>query len=284
MFSCNDDPLTLQKSLESFIDEWFQHEKPWSGVDEEKLNEVELPQPLKWLYGFAGEWHGKPFYWSTLFAHQDSLRGMEYLRKSEDGKLIFLDENQGMWQVATEPTGENPPVWYRYEDNGEWWLVDESLSRFLVTFILFDSVCGCRFHAHGENLIEKFKEAGMHVAPLWLNGPYTSADEDGTGHWTFSFYLADGKYLIMKDDFCGTNIDEPWKQLPDIFQKERVPSTLPSPDTFPLPKDYGIPPMVQKSILERKIREHEEQAKYHSERGERYRKVIQKLNQLEADQ
>ena len=281
MFSQSDDPLTLQKSLESFIDEWFEHEKPWYGVDQEKLNDVELPNPLKWLYGFAGEWHGNPFYWSTLFSHQDSLRGMEYLRKSADGKLIFLDENQGVWQAATEPTGEDPLVWYRYEEDGEWWLVDESLSRFLVTFLLFDAVCGCRYHAHGDKLIEKFKDAGMHVAPLWLNGPYTGANEAGTGPWTFSFYLADGQYLIMQDNYCGTNIDEPWKKLPEIFKPKREPSPLPSPDTYPLPKEYGIPPFIQKSILERKVREHEGLANYHSDRAKRYRKAIGELDDQE---
>ena len=56
MFDRTDDPEYLQTRLEAFIDRWHGERKSWFGVAQEKLQQTQLPKPLAWLYGFAGEW------------------------------------------------------------------------------------------------------------------------------------------------------------------------------------------------------------------------------------
>ncbi|MEZ6048202.1 MAG: hypothetical protein R3C11_22020 [Planctomycetaceae bacterium] len=277
MFSRQDNPQALHKSLQLFIEEWFAHKKPWYGVDETKLNEIEMPEPLKWLYGFAGEWYGRKYYWETLFSHQDSLFPVELL-KLVDGKLVFLYENQGVWDMATLPSGEDPPVWYRYAQDksyGEWILIDDSLSRFLVNFLLFEVVCGCRFRTQSENLIRCFKERGAHVVPLWLDAPYPGLTADSSRQRKFSFHLADGKFLIHNNSACGTNIDAPWHEYPDLFKPENEPTKL--GETWPLPASRGIPPLIQIELLKRKIREIEPIMEDYKRRIEQYKQAIREL-------
>ena len=140
MFDRTDDPEYLQGRLEAFITHWHGWRRSWFGVAQEKIQQTQLPQPLAWLYGFAGEWHGQ-HYWDTLLGNQDCLIHFEDLT-IRDGKLVFISENQGVWQVGTDPAGDNPPVWASIDD-GPWQLLDNSLTCFLVTFVLHETR-GCR--------------------------------------------------------------------------------------------------------------------------------------------
>ena len=60
MFDIKSDPLYLQTRLEAFIEHRHGDRRPWFGIDPEKLEKTRLPQPLRWLYGYAGEWAGLP--------------------------------------------------------------------------------------------------------------------------------------------------------------------------------------------------------------------------------
>jgi hypothetical protein len=193
MFDRPDDPNYLQARLEAFITRWHGWRKSWFGVDAEKIEQTQLPKPLAWLYGFAGEWHGR-YYWDTLLGNQDCLIKFEDLLV-HDAKLVFVSENQGVWQVGTHVAGDDPAVSTRIDD-GPWQPLDDSLTRFLVTFVLHETVFGCRHVASTADVISALSGAEMHVSPLWLNHPYPSFFDGKPGR-PVSFHIANGKYLVM---------------------------------------------------------------------------------------
>ena len=193
MFDRSDDPLYLQARLEAFIDRWHGHRKPWFGIAAEKIEQTQLPQPLAWLYGYAGEWQGRN-YWDTLLGNQDCLLPFEELA-IRDGKLVFVNENQGVWQVGTDSAGEDPRVWARI-DGGPWQLLDDSLTRFLVTFVLHETVFGCQHLGSAENAMGKLTGAGLHVSAPWLNHPYPAFLNGSPGR-SVTFHVANGTHLVM---------------------------------------------------------------------------------------
>lgn len=216
MFDRADDPDYLQTRLEAFLTRWHGYRRSWFGVAPEKIQQTRLPKPLAWLYGFAGERHGR-YYWDTLLGNQDCLIKFEDLM-IRDGKLVFVAENQGVWLVGTDPVGEDPPVWACVND-GPWQLLDDSLTRFLVTFVLHETVFGCRHVASTTDVIGDLTGADVHVSPLWLNHPYP-AFFDGKSSRPVSFHIANGKYLVMDNHWCGTNDELPWNALPSLFERK----------------------------------------------------------------
>ncbi len=122
MFDRTDDPRYLQTRLEAFIVRWHGHRKSWFGIAPEKIRQTTLPQPLAWLYGFAGEWQGRN-YWDTLLGNQDRLIHFEdlYLR---DGKLVFVHETRGCGKSALTPLARIRPPGRRLSvDRGNWWTI-----------------------------------------------------------------------------------------------------------------------------------------------------------------
>lgn len=277
MFDRPDDPTYLQQRLEAFIEEWHEHRRPWYGIDAEKLRQVRLPQPLKWLYGFAGEWPGKGW-WDILLGNQDLLLSFERL-SIRDGKLVFVVENQGVWEVGTEQEGEDPPVWVSVE-RGPWLKLDESLTSFLVTFTLHETVYGCRHYGFGKDILNTLDDAGLHIAPLWLDKPYPHPSHSAP-IWSLSFYVANGTFLVMDDCWCGTNKPDPWQYLPSLFQP---PSPAGESRSFslyaPIPEHIKVPAVIRRHHLENLIQKHECEAKYHRSRCDLYRSM---LAQIEDD-
>ncbi len=254
MFDHQDDPEHLQRCLESFMEHWHGKGNYNFGICEEKLGQTRLPKPLHWLFKFSGNW--PDHYWETLFGNQDFLLSFEAL-SLRDGKLVFVWENQGVWQVGTENEGDDPPVWVSVDD-GPWLPLDDSLTRFLVTFFLHETVFGCRHTTYGVQVLQQLEEAGMQVAPLWLNHPYPFPNDRG---WRpISFHVVNGAYLVMDDEWCATNVPEPQQELPQLFTEEQPPSAA-----------VEIPPFVQRAQWERAIKQHEAEAKFHQERAEQLR-------------
>jgi hypothetical protein len=131
---------------------------------------------------------------TSIFSIQDHLRLPDRLEQAADGKLVFLDENQGNWSCATLPEGDDPPVWvedvFDVYQQGRWGLVTDSLSKFLVTFCLQELLFGSRLCLSDDNLSRLFDSSADDVIPLWLNGSYAQ--------WSrgFSFYLFHGSVLV----------------------------------------------------------------------------------------
>jgi hypothetical protein len=271
MFDRPDDHHYLQARLEAFITHWHGWRSPWFGIAAEKIEQTQLPQPLAWLYGFAGEWHGR-YYWDKLLGNQDCLISFEDLAV-RNGKLVFVSENQAVWQVGTESAGEDPPVWACF-DNGPWQPLDASLTQFLVTFVLHETVLGCQHVGKAHDALERLTAAGMHLSPLWLDHPYPSLI-DGSASRPLSFHVANGTHLVMNNHWCATNAESPWVALPSIFKPKEKQKSSGGLDPYePIPDHIQLPSFIRRSHLENAIRLHEAEAEYHEQRCKLYRKMM----------
>jgi hypothetical protein len=274
MFDRPDDPDYLQARLEAFISRWHGWRRSWFGVAQEKIQQIKLPKPLAWLYGFAGEWHGR-YYWDTLLGNQDCLIKFEDLFIL-DGKLVFVSENQGVWQVGTDSAGDDPPVWTRLDER-PWQPLDDSLTRFLVTFVLHETACGCRHFASADDVIGELTEAGMHVSPLWLDHPYPAFFEGNAGR-PLTFHVANGKYLVMDNQWCATNEESPWLALPSLFEQKDHRESRGFDPYEPMPDHIQVPSIIKRSHLQSAIRLHEAAAEYHQGRCKLYRKMLDDMS------
>jgi hypothetical protein len=276
MFDRPDDPLYLQARLEAFLECWHGHRKPWFGIALETIKATQLPQPLAWLYGFAGEWQSRN-YWDTLLGNQDCLLHFEDLHL-RDGKLAFINENQGVWQAGTNLTGDDPPVWATLDD-GPWQLIDESLTRFLVTFVLHETVFGCEHLGTADDVIGQLTAAGMYVVPLWLDHPYPAFDDNGAAR-PISFHIAEFRYLVMDNHWCATNRESPWIALPAIFKEKEARQPTGKFSLYdPLPDHIQLPSIIRRNHLEQAIRRHETAIQYHEARREFFRHLLGELKQ-----
>jgi hypothetical protein len=111
----------------------------------------------------------------------------------EDGKIVFLVENQGVCLWATEPDGDDPRVWYREnQDRAPWSEERERLSGFLIQAALFEAILHARFGASATALPDDEAEAILAlVAPL------------GAGRWNWGgarFFGADGALVMTMEN------------------------------------------------------------------------------------
>ncbi|MCM2370698.1 hypothetical protein [Aporhodopirellula aestuarii] len=264
----------LRSGIEKITEQWFGHRGPWMGISAEKLSGTRMPDPLKWIYHFAGEWPSSSW-WESVFAYQDRLLPFESLEVCE-GKLVFVIENQGCWMIGTLTEGSDPPVWVREnEDGAPWRKLGDSLTEFLVTFCLHEIVFGARYRTHVDNILDRFRELGCHVSPLWINSPYVYLFDDQATR-PISFHMVDGKFLVMDDGWCGTSVETPWERFPDLFQKpDESPRRIQGHEPFP--DDMDIPDFVRKSHIETLIRRHQMQADYHQDMILKYSLMIEQL-------
>jgi hypothetical protein len=267
MFDRRENPVHLLDSLACFLRLWHGEPRDWYGIDAEKLAQVKLPDPLRRLYAFAGHWPGDNF-WGSAFANQDHLAPFELL-STEGGHLVFAWENQGVWTCGTTCEGRDPPVWVRFEE--EWQPLCDSLAQFLVTLCLHETLFGCRHVASGELIKEYLSAKGNAPVPLWLRGPFVQAVGDAPlGH--HSFHLADGRLLVMDDDWCGTNSDALAQALPELFEpRAELEPGLRS--RAPIWENPIVPKSIRTATLESLAKQHEQQAEFHTRRAAGYRQL-----------
>jgi hypothetical protein len=86
----------------------------------------------------------------------------------KDGRLYFYAENQGVYQWATLPHGDDPPVFGRYEGNGRWAREGITLSEHLILTCLFEAVmCHAKYRASAAWLVEdRFDTIAKNIPPL----------------------------------------------------------------------------------------------------------------------
>ncbi len=190
-------PNRLMEELQKFIVFWLGPRREEFGLPGVVLDEHRLPKPLRSLYSFAGRWkrpHPQVDEELEIFSIEEHLRPVDRLEVSPDGKLIFIDENQGNWTCATLPEGDDPPVWvedvFNNYGQGKWGLVSESLSQFLVTFCLRELLSGSKFHLMDKGLEQLFESSKAEAIPLWTEGAYPNWEEK------FSFYLLHGSVMV----------------------------------------------------------------------------------------
>ncbi|MBE9118965.1 hypothetical protein IQ249_24040 [Lusitaniella coriacea LEGE 07157] len=262
MFDKKDDPKHLLRSLKKFLNYWYGDLRDWDGISPDKLEQTRLPFPLRELYSFAGNLPGDNF-WDSAFSNQDCLVIYEMLETQND-KLVFAWENQGGWTCGTEEEGEDPPVWVSIDDQ-PWQLLCDSLSQFLVTICLHETLFNCEYIATENNILDCLKERQKYIKPLWLNGYYVDSDCI-LGH--HSFYLADSQVLIMDNQWCGTNSEEEFQILLKLFEENTE-----------FERNLYIPDTIRKIKLDILASQHEEKAQYHSNRAKAYRKISSEIRE-----
>jgi hypothetical protein len=156
------------------------------------------------LVGFVERWHGKPL---GVPIETSATIGPSLLRKLlgvqsvvpeivqqnelvrpdelalEDGKVVFLVENQGVCRWATEPEGEDPRVWYQNSGEDTWLEEPERLSSFLIQMVLFEAILNTRFGAFAIALpADTVQSVLSRVTPLaggrwnWLGARFFARD------------------------------------------------------------------------------------------------------------
>ncbi len=115
----------------------------------------------------------------------------------EDGRVVFLIENQGVCHWAIDPVGEDPRVWYRLNEVGALWLEEpERLSMFMVQAVLLEATLHAPFGASATAVSHETRDAiRAHMDPI------------GAAKWNWCghrFFARDGALaLIMEtDDQC----------------------------------------------------------------------------------
>jgi hypothetical protein len=188
-------PAARMDALCAFIQFWLGPRRESYGESAEAVGRRPLPLPLRRLYQFAGRWPAKDDDATIEFSvpalsHQDTLIPLDKLRTTDDGKLVFLEENQAVWECNTLPEGDDPPVWCDGDivspDDG--WFTGEkqvcgSLSRFLVTFVLQELTFGSRVHLRDTNLEARYRSEMDRATLLWREGPYVNGN-----HHTFHLW------------------------------------------------------------------------------------------------
>jgi hypothetical protein len=131
-----EDRLEILRRLVNF---WHGPIRPEDSISEVELADVPLPLPLRWWYRFAGKrakvMSGQNFLFEPGQSQTSSGRfGLV------DGRLCFYAENQGVYQWATLPDGEDPPMFGRYKATDPWESERMSLSEHLILACLFEAV------------------------------------------------------------------------------------------------------------------------------------------------
>ncbi|CRK52146.1 conserved hypothetical protein [Rhodococcus sp. RD6.2] len=191
--------------LKRFLTDWYGDWRPDYGTPPGDLP-VPAPTALAELYAFVGRWPtqetGEHLPESPMILqHQDVL-----VRPSDlvvvDGHVDFVRDHQDAWTCRVRADAESSAVW----SNAHWMWTDvdtedyvkltPTLEHFLTSFVLQETVLGCRNLAvvedDGAPIATRLTEQ---VTPLWLNGWYVFGEPE------HSFWRA-GPYLLA--DISGT--------------------------------------------------------------------------------
>jgi hypothetical protein len=110
---------------------------PEFGIPVQELDHLEMPEPLRAFYEFAGRWPG--LYRQNVLLAPDKLH-------VDGDRLIFYDENQHVFEWATTVTGQDPPVWFREPGMrahyGRWHAERAPLTVFLLQTLLEEYAMG----------------------------------------------------------------------------------------------------------------------------------------------
>jgi hypothetical protein len=201
--------------LETFLQRYLGPRHSHFGEPAEVLATLALPAPLRRFFAFAGRW---PFGdaasdadHANRFCVQDELCAVRPTKftmplKSLDGRVVFVCENQGVWVAATEPAGEDPPVWISEDCSHRdpvqtWRQLENPLSHFLVSFVLQETVFSSGLVAVAPDALPIFQAACLTVEPVWLRGEY-AWDIDRP-----SYFLIDNRFLLRHAPDEGSGDD-----------------------------------------------------------------------------
>jgi hypothetical protein len=158
--------------LEQLVNYWHGPIRPEDGMTDAEIGGLPLPMPLHWWYRWAGKR-------SEILGRQNRLlvpRDFEHrynMLRINNGRLCFYDENQGVYQWSTLRTGDDPPVFGRYEGKGRWGDERTRLSEHLILACLFEAViCQAKYRASATWLDEDTLGQIIEMIPPLAIGPW----------------------------------------------------------------------------------------------------------------
>jgi hypothetical protein len=108
--------------LRQLVNYWHGPIRPEDGMSDADLGGLPLPMPLRWWYSWAGKRSEILGRQNRLLVPRDFERRYNMLRIN-NGRLCFYDENQGVYQWATErPQGPVPTLGQLRESTIWFWL------------------------------------------------------------------------------------------------------------------------------------------------------------------
>jgi hypothetical protein len=220
--------------LEGFLEFWFGPRQSGYGEPPDRLAAVQLPKPLRRFLAFAGRWPpARHSFVANRFYRQDRFLLLDphpwASMHRVDDLLVFAVENQGVWEVATLPEGHDPGVWISVDcshrgPHPDWRKLDRSLSHFLVSFVLQESLLGSDFVACHENAITKFRDAGCDIRSIWIEGEYAWPNV------RHSYFLIEGR-ILLRLDVGDAWTDDNWYGFNDpemcgLLEKLGLPNSI----------------------------------------------------------
>ena len=133
---------------------------------------------------------------NKLVAPEDLERSTTWHGLEEvDDKVIFYVENQGVCVWATEPEGDDPPVYRRMNEwNAAWVRESETLSGFFIEMLLLEAVYGAPFGARDDGLdARELANLAKRVLPVPIE-PWAASGTHFYGYGgVIGFSYADGE-------------------------------------------------------------------------------------------
>ena len=157
------------------------------GISEGELTGKEIPSPLRSWYRLAGRR-------KEIMSGQNILLLPDKL-EIKDGRMLFYGENQWCYEWATQPTGNDPPVYGRYNATDPWQPEGMSLSEFLIQVCLFEAVmCHCRYGASSAWIdADLLNEIAKTMRPLPIGRWGWCGTEFWTDNGAFAFVADNGE-------------------------------------------------------------------------------------------
>jgi len=125
--------------LQELVQYWHGPIGPQDGMKQDELGGLRLPLLLRRWYSWGGNREEILSGQNFLFSPKGGAQGF-YKLSVEDDHLAFYIENQGVYQWATLPEGDDPPVFGRHDDGEAWQPEGITLSEHLIIACLVEAI------------------------------------------------------------------------------------------------------------------------------------------------
>src|SRR5262245_15332940 len=206
--------------LTSLVKYWHGEIRPSDGLSDAELAGVQVPETLRWWYCWAGRR-------TEVLGKNNDLLSPKHL-SSKDGLLVFYGENQWVYEWATDPTGEDPPVHGRFRGETKWQAQEMRLSEHLILACLFEGImCHSTYSASAAWLPEKELFWIINrIPPVSINpwkwntarfyahrGAFMMSMENGIIDGTMGYSIWVGAKKKSPLEFLHEIIDYGWEQV-----------------------------------------------------------------------
>lgn len=189
--------------LQQLVLYWHGEILPEDAIPSTQLDNLQIPLTLKWWY----EWAGKR---TTIMRGQNIFLQPDELEYNQ-GRLVFHVENEGEYFWSTLPSGEDPPVFGRFDGENQWVPEGIHLSEHLINTCLLEAMfCHAPYGASAAELpADRLEELVKLIPAIPIKGWRWSG---GTG-----FHSRNGAFmLVATDDSSGEIVHSVW-----VAAKER---------------------------------------------------------------